>query len=66
MTLSKLTPRLRQVALLMADGLTNAEIGEQMGIKESVVKNYSKPIFDTLGVWTRLELAVLLASNGLV
>ena len=63
MPLSKLTNRQREVALLMAQGLTNKQIGEKIGIRESVVKNYSKPIFYTLGVWTRLELAVMIASQ---
>jgi two-component system, NarL family, nitrate/nitrite response regulator NarL len=58
MLMSKLTPRQREVALLVPSGITNSQIGQQLSIKESVVKNYLREIYDRLGVWTRLELAV--------
>lgn len=31
---------------------------------EQVVKNYLRTTFDKLGVWTRLELALYVASHG--
>ena len=31
---------------------------------EQVVKNYLRTAFDKLGVWTRLELALYVASHG--
>ena len=55
---SKLTPRQRQVALLVPQGFTNKEIGRQLGIQESVTKNYLREIFDRLGVFNRLELTI--------
>lgn len=57
-TLETLTPRQRQVAMLVPDGFTNRQIGQKLGVCESVVKNYLKEIYDRLGVWTRLELAI--------
>lgn len=43
--------------------MTNREIGDRLGLKESVVKNYLGEVYNRLGVWTRLELTVLLAGD---
>lgn len=64
-SLNSITPRQREVALLITSGYTNRQIGDRLGIKESVVKNYLKEIFDRLGVWTRLELSIFLADRGI-
>jgi len=45
-------------------GLTNREIGKIIGTTEQVVKNHLRSTFDTLGVWSRLELAMYVASHG--
>ena len=52
------TGREEQVVALVAEGLRNAEIAYRIGTTEQVVKNYLRVIFDKLGVWTRLELAL--------
>ncbi|PYV93219.1 MAG: hypothetical protein DMG90_02655 [Acidobacteria bacterium] len=44
--------------------MTNREIGEALGTTEQVVKNYLRNTFDKLGVWSRLELAMYVASHG--
>jgi len=64
--LSRLTPRQREVAALVADGYTNPEIGRLLHISEQVVKNYLKAVYDEIGVWSRLELAVVLTNAGLI
>jgi two-component system nitrate/nitrite response regulator NarL len=46
------------------EGLTNREIGNLMGTTEQVVKNHLRNTFDKLGVWSRLELAMYVASHG--
>ena len=43
---------------------TNREIGQNIGTTEQVVKNYLRVIFDKLGVWSRLELALYIANHG--
>lgn len=53
-----------QVATLVWQGLTNKDIGQVLGTSEQVVKNYLRTTFDKLGVWTRLELALYVASHG--
>jgi DNA-binding NarL/FixJ family response regulator len=59
-----LTPKEIQVATLVWQGLTNREIGKLMGTTEQVVKNHLRSTFDKLGVWSRLELAMYVASHG--
>jgi len=59
-----LTPKEIQVATLVWQGLTNREIGKLMNTTEQVVKNHLRSTFDKLGVWSRLELAMYVASHG--
>ena len=60
----RLTPKEIQVATLVWEGLTNREIGRIMSTTEQVVKNHLRSTFDKLGVWSRLELAMYVASHG--
>ncbi len=60
----RLTPKEIQVATLVWEGLTNREIGKLIGTTEQVVKNHLRTTFDKLGVWSRLELAMYVASHG--
>jgi DNA-binding NarL/FixJ family response regulator len=60
----RLTAKEIQVATLVWEGLTNREIATAIGTTEQVVKNYLRNIFDKLGVWSRLELALYVASHG--
>jgi DNA-binding NarL/FixJ family response regulator len=59
-----LTAREIQVTTFVWEGLTNREIGNLMGTSEQVVKNHLRSAFDKLGVWSRLELAMYVASHG--
>jgi DNA-binding CsgD family transcriptional regulator len=43
---------------LVAQGLTNREIAAAIGTTEYVVKNYLRAIYDKLGLWNRVELAL--------
>jgi DNA-binding CsgD family transcriptional regulator len=60
----RLTTKEIQVATLVWQGLTNRDIAAVLGTSEQVVKNYLRTAFDKLGVWTRLELALYVASHG--
>ncbi len=59
-----LTPRESQVAALVADGLTNREVGEELRISEHTVKKYLLGIFDKLGISTRVELVLYAVNHG--
>jgi DNA-binding CsgD family transcriptional regulator len=60
----RLTLKEMQVAILLWQGLTNREIGKIIGTTEPVFKNHLRSAFDKLGVWSRLELAMYVASHG--
>ena len=64
MPCERLSPKEVQVAILVWEGLTNREIGKIVGATEQVVKNHLRSTFDKLGVWSRLELAMYVASHG--
>lgn len=57
-----LTPRERQVARLVSDGLTNSEVAQRLGLSIHTVKNYLFSIFDKIGVSSRAELILYLLS----
>jgi DNA-binding NarL/FixJ family response regulator len=59
-----LSPMENQVSILVWEGLTNREIGKIVGNSEQAVKNHLRRAFNKLGVWTRLELAMYVASHG--
>lgn len=50
--------REQRVIQLVAQGLKNAEVAEEIGTTEHVVKNYLRVIYDKLGLWNRVELAL--------
>jgi DNA-binding NarL/FixJ family response regulator len=52
---NSLTPREQEVLRCLAEGLSNREIAERLGISQHTVKNYLFHIFDKLGVSSRLE-----------
>lgn len=60
----RLTEKEVQIALMVWQGLTNREIGKLVGTTEQVIKNHLRSTFDKLGVWSRLELAMYVASHG--
>jgi DNA-binding NarL/FixJ family response regulator len=60
----RLTAKEIQVATLVWEGLTNRDIAQRLATTEQVVKNYLRTTFDKLGVWSRLELALYVASHG--
>jgi DNA-binding NarL/FixJ family response regulator len=53
-----------KVATLVWQGRTNPEIAAVLGTSEQVIKNQLRSVFDKLGVWSRLELALYVASHG--
>jgi DNA-binding NarL/FixJ family response regulator len=43
---------------LVAQGFTNRDIAKQLGTTEYIVKNNLRTIYDKLGLWNRVELAL--------
>jgi DNA-binding NarL/FixJ family response regulator len=52
------TQREYRVIELVAQGLKNGEVAQKIGTTEYVVKNYLRAIYDKLGLWNRVELAL--------
>ncbi|MEU8378223.1 response regulator transcription factor [Streptosporangium sp. NPDC048865] len=57
--LASLPPRERDVLHLVAEGRSNAEIGETLHLSEATVKGYLSSAFARLGVRNRVEAALL-------
>ncbi|QBR92669.1 response regulator [Nocardioides euryhalodurans] len=57
--LADLTEREREILGLIAEGLTNRQIGEQLFLAEKTVKNYVSSILGKLGLERRTQAAVL-------
>ena len=57
--LSTLTDQERKILALIAEGLTNRQIGERMFLAEKTVKNYVSSILSKLGLERRTQAAVL-------
>ena len=56
---SLLSGQERRVLALLAEGLTNKEIGDKMNLTEKTVKNYLATVFDKLGITRRAQAAAL-------
>ncbi|MBD2463024.1 LuxR family transcriptional regulator [Oscillatoria sp. FACHB-1407] len=62
---NRLTPRERQIADLVAQGLTNAQIGTALWITEHSVKQALKRMFRKLEISSRAELAARLTKPSI-
>jgi DNA-binding NarL/FixJ family response regulator len=56
-----LTPKEEQVLGLVAKGMTNRQIAENLGVAEKTVKNYVSTLLAKLGVESRTQAAVMAA-----
>jgi DNA-binding NarL/FixJ family response regulator len=62
--LNLLSRREEEVMRLVAEGLGNREIAEQLNLSEHTVKNYLFHVFDKLGISNRVELVLYAMSNS--
>jgi DNA-binding NarL/FixJ family response regulator len=60
----ELTKREKQVARLVAAGLTKREIYTEIRLSAHTVKNYIFRLYDKLGISNRVELATYSMSQG--
>ena len=62
--LVRLTARQRDVARLAGKGMSNAEIGRTLDLSHNTIKKHLKDVFETLGVTSRAQLAVMMCDMG--
>jgi DNA-binding NarL/FixJ family response regulator len=62
----RLTRREMQIVAAVADGDSNKAIGERLSVTEDTVKHHLSNIFDKVGVFSRLELAMFALHHGLL
>ncbi len=62
-SIARLSDRERQIAFLVARGMKNKDIGQELGISENTVKRHLQSIFSKTGARDRLELAVMALSE---
>jgi len=62
----RLTRRELDVVSAVALGETNKEVARHFSISEETVKRHLSHIFDKLGVFSRLELAIFALNHGLI
>ncbi|HYF75685.1 MAG TPA: response regulator transcription factor [Symbiobacteriaceae bacterium] len=63
---SVLTPREREILILVAEGFTNAEIAKKLYISEKTVQTHRSNILDKLNIHDRTELVRYAIRHGLV
>jgi DNA-binding NarL/FixJ family response regulator len=61
-----LTRRELEIVSAIVSGFSNRQIAKRMSISESTIKHHLTNIFDKLGVYNRLELALFVIHHGLV
>jgi DNA-binding NarL/FixJ family response regulator len=62
----RLTRRQLDIVAAVAIGETNKEVARHFSISEETVKRHLSSIFDKLGVFSRLELAIFALNHGLI
>jgi DNA-binding NarL/FixJ family response regulator len=61
--LARLSPQEERILALVADGGTNRQIGQELGLAEKTIKNYVSSILAKLEVGRRAEAAAYLARH---
>lgn len=56
---SRFSPREQQIVALLANGCSNQEIADRLGLRLQTVKNHLSRVYRKFGVPNRVQLAVL-------
>jgi len=61
---SRLSPREKDVARLVANGLSNRQIAEKLGVQEQSIKNCVSSLMSKLGVENRVQILLRVQESG--
>jgi DNA-binding NarL/FixJ family response regulator len=64
--LAQLSPREREVATLVAQGLSNRDIAQRLVVSERTAENHVQHVLNRLGLHSRAQVAVWAVHNGLI
>lgn len=59
----KLKKRYVKVIVLVSKGMKNSEVAARLHTTDHVIKNYLREIYNQLGLWNRVELALWYERN---
>lgn len=62
----RLTPRETRILPLLAQGLSNKEIAQQLSIAEQTVKNHVVGLMHKLGAQSRIQAVIIAMKPGIV
>lgn len=63
---SRLSPREKDVARLVASGLSNRQIAEKLGVQEQSIKNCVSSLMSKLGVGNRVQILLRVQESGVL
>ena len=63
--IGRITRREREIAVLLAEGLTNGELADRLSLTEGTVGNHVAHILRKLGLKSRTQIAVWAVERGL-
>lgn len=64
--MAPLSKREREVAHLIARGLTNKQIARELFVTEQTIKNHAMRIYDKLNLRSRVDLVLSFARAGIL
>jgi DNA-binding NarL/FixJ family response regulator len=59
--LSELSPRQLEIALMLAQGLSNGDIAKKLGLSYSTIRHNNEMIFLKIGAENRTQAALIIA-----
>ena len=62
----RLSPREREVAILVAQGLSNRDSAEQLVLSERTAENHVQRVLNRLGLRSRAQVALWAVKHGLL